>query len=84
MIALVFLILWSIKRFRQIPKRPPGTTQKVVENMVCCAYCGVHLPESESISAEHDQYFCCTKHQQLYLQTGDKQKVSPTQKQVNR
>lgn len=73
LIALVFVIFWFFKQFRKIQRKPSDTTRKVIEDMVRCAYCDVHLPKSESI-VEHGKYFCCTKHRRLYSQSrsGDK------------
>ncbi|WP_347888351.1 PP0621 family protein [Nitrosomonas europaea] len=68
LITLVFLVFWFFKQFRKIQRKSPDTTRKVIEDMVRCTYCDVHLPKSESI-VEHGRYFCCTKHRQLYSQS---------------
>jgi len=56
-VALVFLLLKSYSRSAG-RSRPP----EPVEDMVCCARCGVHLPRSESILAGGKSY-CCDAHQ---------------------
>ena len=35
--------------------------RSLAEPVVRCAFCGVHAPKSESLSAE-GQYFCCAEH----------------------
>lgn len=44
-------------------RRQRGDTPsaKAQEDMVTCARCGVHLPQSDSVSA-NGQYFCCDEH----------------------
>ncbi len=37
-----------------------------VESMLPCAYCGVHVPRSESVLALGGQVFCSDTHRQLY------------------
>ncbi len=37
-----------------------------VESMLPCAYCGVHIPRSESVPACGAQVFCSDAHRQLY------------------
>lgn len=68
LVAFVFLVFWLLKQFRPKQKRSPDTSAKVIEDMVRCAYCGIHLPQSESI-VENGQGFCCIEHHQLFLQS---------------
>ena len=60
---LIFLILNGF--FRSSAKRnakdPKG---KAVEQMVTCAHCGVHLPESESLASD-GKHFCSEEHRRL-------------------
>ena len=37
-----------------------------MESMLPCAFCGVHIPRSESITATGGQVFCSDAHRQLY------------------
>lgn len=53
-IGLLYLI---IKRARQAP----GPTPRQAHVMVCCATCGLHLPQEESIERE-GRYYCCEAH----------------------
>ncbi len=47
--ALLGVVWWSWKKRRDVPPavRPGGDVQ--AENMLVCAYCGVHLPESDAL-----------------------------------
>ena len=60
-IVIVALVYWLFKSYtRKLNKpdqeQPPGT-----QDMVSCAYCGIHLPKSESVSAD-GKYYCCAEH----------------------
>ncbi|WP_275689200.1 PP0621 family protein [Nitrosomonas sp. HPC101] len=68
LIVLGFFVFWLLKPFRQKQKHSADTTSGVAEDMVRCAYCDVHLPESESIVG-NGHNFCCVEHRQLYLQS---------------
>jgi uncharacterized protein len=37
-----------------------------IESMLPCAYCGIHIPHSESITATGGQVFCSDAHRQRY------------------
>ena len=56
--AIVALIYLLIKSYR---KEAPRGAPKVVEDMLRCARCGVHIPASESIRADGEVY-CCEAH----------------------
>ena len=58
--AVVYLL---IKSYRKSEK---PQTEENVEDMVCCALCGVHLPTGESVRAGERQ-FCCAAHRDAYL-----------------
>ena len=61
-IAIAVVVYLLIRSFRkQAPKQDVTTT----EDMVRCAYCGVHLPKGESIQAD-GQIFCGTEHRDAY------------------
>ena len=57
--AVVYLLLRSKRK----PASPPITT----EDMVRCAYCGVHLPKGESIKSG-ERFFCSTADRDAYHQ----------------
>jgi len=64
LIALGVLIYWFLKQARQIQQKD-NKHLAAIEDMVCCAHCGMHLPKSESIASQ-DKYFCNTHHLQQY------------------
>lgn len=68
LIAFGFLVFWLLKLFRRKQKHSADTNLGAVEDMVRCAYCDVHLPESESIAGSGHN-FCCVEHHRLYLQS---------------
>jgi uncharacterized protein len=61
LVAIVAVIWWALK------KRPPRSGKRTApaardpEQMVVCAHCGVHLPQSDSV-AENGAYFCSDAH----------------------
>lgn len=58
LIAIAAVVYLLIKSYR---KNVPRQDDEGAEDMVRCAYCGVHLPKSESIQSE-GQVFCCAAH----------------------
>jgi len=58
-VALVYLL------FRLYRKKLSSKKENVVEDMVCCAHCGMHLPRGESIRAE-GRDFCSEEHRATY------------------
>jgi len=67
--AVVWLAIYALRRIRQYltpPKKAaaPGSAK----NMVRCAHCGLHLPESEAI-ADRGQYFCSQEHRRQHSDT---------------
>lgn len=66
LIVLGMLVFWFLRRTRQIQQKDDPRLP-VIEDMVCCAHCGVHLPKSECVSSQ-DKYFCSVEHHKQYLQ----------------
>ena len=58
-IALVYLL------FRGYRRKLSERKKEVVEDMVCCAHCGMHLPRSESVCAA-GRDFCSDEHRAIY------------------
>jgi uncharacterized protein len=56
-------VYWLLRSYRQDVSRQDDP---VVEDMVRCAHCGMHLPKSEGIVAG-GKYFCGVKHRDAYL-----------------
>lgn len=61
-IAIVAVVYLLIRSFRKQAQQQDVTT---TEDMVRCAYCGVHLPRGESIQAD-GLFFCGTEHRDAY------------------
>ncbi len=61
------LIYWFVKS-RQTNETQEDMPPEAIEDMVCCSYCGVHLPKSESVSAE-EKFFCSDEHCHQFLDT---------------
>ena len=58
-VVVVYLLIRSYRKNTQQQEKP------VVENMVRCAHCGVHLPKGESVQAD-GQFFCSSEHRDAY------------------
>lgn len=56
-------VIWWVWQKRNTPPRPEATLRRdpAPEKMVVCAHCGVHLPESEALSAAGKTY-CSAAH----------------------
>lgn len=62
LIAIVVVVYLIIRIYRKGAPRPD---LPVVDDMVRCAHCGVHLPKGESVQAD-GWYFCCAEHRDAY------------------
>ena len=62
LIAIAIVVYLLIRSYR---KNTPRQDKPVVENMVRCAHCGLHLPRDESVQAD-GQYFCSSEHRDAY------------------
>jgi uncharacterized protein len=62
LIAIAAVVYQLIRSYR---KSLPQQDNPVVEDMVRCAHCGVHLPRSESILAG-GKFFCSAEHRDAY------------------
>lgn len=62
LIAIVAVVYLVIRSYR---KNAPRREKPVVDDMVRCAHCGVHLPKGESVQAD-GRFFCCTEHRDAY------------------
>lgn len=65
-------VAWWLWRKRHAELRPGARPAPLrpVENMVTCAHCGVHLPESESLG-DGQRRFCCEDHRRAAGAGGD-------------
>ena len=63
---VVWLVVQALRRLLHpvaAPSKPAATG--AAKNMVRCELCGLHLPESEAITA-HGKHFCCQEHRHQY------------------
>lgn len=61
--AVVVVVYWLFRSYRG--HLPPNDSDKgAAEDMVQCAYCGVHLPKGESIEVD-GRYYCSDAHRQM-------------------
>lgn len=71
-LVLVAVALWvlnakkaRLRREQQPPANPPPTLE--TEKMLCCAHCGVYIPDSEAFKAPERQLaYCSSEHRQLH------------------
>lgn len=61
-IAIVVLVYLLLRSYR---KNVPKHDQTVVDDMVRCAQCGVHLPKAESVQAD-GRSFCSAAHRDAF------------------
>lgn len=58
-VVIIVLVYWLLTSYRrQAPKKEEESKS---QDMVSCAYCGMHLPKSESVKAE-GKFYCCDAH----------------------
>lgn len=67
----VVVVMWFMRSKQLKPTiRPSGAVRgddgQVVEKMVQCAHCGVHLPVSEAVSDAAGARFCSEEHRLQY------------------
>lgn len=63
LIAVLVFVVWFLTGQRK--KRPNSKAQPdTTENIVVCAHCRLHIPESESILFDGRRY-CCEEHRKL-------------------
>lgn len=66
LLALAAWIVYRlVKSYGRGIKREDAPKDETGENMVRCAHCGVHLPRSESIVSQGEN-FCTNEHRQLH------------------
>jgi len=62
LVAIALVVYLLLKSYR---RNVPQQDKTVAEDMVRCAYCGVHLPKGESILSG-GIFFCCAEHRDAY------------------
>jgi len=69
-LIIIAAVIWlALHLMRRLFKRPAVSDDKPKagksKNMVRCAQCGLHLPETEA-TAEQGRFFCCEEHRRQY------------------
>ncbi len=65
---IVLGLAWMVLRYLVIrgrsvaPTEPAAPAQAPAEAMLQCAWCGVHMPASESVSAADGRVYCGREH----------------------
>ncbi len=62
-VLLVILFGVWLWRSRRLAERQSEAPPKALQNMVTCAVCGVHLPQSEALTGARGLY-CSAAHRQ--------------------
>lgn len=59
--VLLYLVL---NRAKRAPQEKRDAVPSAAETMIECAYCGLHVPQGESVIAGNQRY-CCEEHRRL-------------------
>lgn len=62
-IAIAAMVYLLVRAFRK--NTLPEEDKPVVDDMVQCEHCGVHLPKKEGVQA-NGHYFCCAEHRDAH------------------
>ena len=68
LLAVVGGLIWWIKSNRK-NKPPSETASSPTLDMVPCAHCGLHLPDTDAVHAQSGVY-CSAEHRDLHERTG--------------
>lgn len=60
----IFLLFWAARLLRRSRRVPQRQSPRREADMVQCAYCGLHIPETEAI-AQDGRHYCCQAHRQV-------------------
>lgn len=64
-VVIAAISIWRSKRRVETPKRPtaaPASAPRQLQNMLSCAHCGLHFPQSDAIMGANAQPYCCVEH----------------------
>lgn len=70
LLSVLAIVIWFWLGRRKNPtgsagsRTAPGAEKNIAENIVVCAHCHLHVPESEAILAE-GRHYCCEAHRKL-------------------
>jgi len=60
----LWLVIQIIKRAFTTPPDENHTAKPAIPRMVACAYCAIHVPESQVIR-DGNKAYCCEEHRKL-------------------
>ena len=63
--VVVWLAIYALRRIVNYLTPPKTPSTGATKNMVRCAQCGLHLPESEALTYQ-EKHFCCQEHRRQY------------------
>lgn len=69
----IVLLIWLLRGKKAGPGKQAGSNQgrranggpahmQAIESIVCCNYCGLHVPASESVTSPSGLVFCSEEH----------------------
>ncbi|MFM2408310.1 MAG: hypothetical protein RL358_1052 [Pseudomonadota bacterium] len=64
-LAIVGVIYVLLRRYRNSSLNQPATPPVESQTMLRCKQCGVHVPSSEAVLANGEN-FCCAAHRDAY------------------
>ena len=64
LLVIVAILMWLLKRLFSSEAEPDKLESSEAETMRQCKYCGVHVPESSTITV-NDENYCCQEHADL-------------------
>jgi uncharacterized protein len=64
-LIIAVVVYWWLRKQRNLPRPDNSDRRNRAETMVSCAYCGLHVPLSESVSGD-DRYYCGDEHRRLH------------------
>lgn len=68
LVLVLALVYWILKGYRRrVERRGPRSPSAAGEDMVQCSLCGVHLPRSESVTAQ-GRFYCSLEHERAHQQ----------------
>lgn len=71
LLVVIAIVIWlnrpkPASRSKTTTGAAAGCTHDMVEAMVQCSHCGLHLPVSESVTGNRGKFFCSEEHRQRY------------------
>ena len=74
LVIVVAVGIWRNKRRDEVAERKtagtrPAPALKQPQNMVACAHCGLHLPQTDAVTDGASHYYCSAEHRSLAQQS---------------